>query len=252
MASPPETAPRRRRLILRVSSRHDVETGLPISLELAAALRSDLATLFVTDETPLAACALPFPTMIGFSGGALALDPLRFEAAVRREAEACRRLLAQAAERARLAWTFEALRGEARRLLRDATSVEDILVIGLDRLTPLAADAIAQAREVAPDRGGVLFVRERTVLRQGPIVVIDDAGTGAAGLVHLAETLSGALGSPVLRVSRSAEEYTVAMMRARLLLAPIESSVLDDPAALRRIAAALKAPLLLLRTQSLE
>jgi hypothetical protein len=39
---------------------------------------------------------------------------------------------------------------------------------------------------------------------------------------------------------------------ARLVLAPIESALLDDAAALRRIAGALPAPLLLMRTKPAE
>jgi hypothetical protein len=248
MARPPETARRGRRLILRASTRRDIETGLPISLELAAALRSELAALFVADDTPLAACALPFPTLIGFSGGALTLDPGRFEAAMRREAEACRRLLAQSAERARLVWTFDTLRGEAARLLREVSAVEDILVIGLDRLTPLAAETIAQAREVAPSRGGVLFVRERTVRRQGPLVLIDQPGAAAEELARFAETLAASMGAPVLRVAQSLAESAALIASARLLLTPLENPMLDDPAALRGIASGLRAPLLLLRT----
>ena len=42
MTTPARQMTRRRRLILRVTTRRDVEMGLPISLEIAAALRSEL------------------------------------------------------------------------------------------------------------------------------------------------------------------------------------------------------------------
>jgi hypothetical protein len=243
---------RRRRLILRVTTRRDVEMGLPISLEIAAALRSELATLFVSDEAPIAASALPFPTMVGFSGGTLTLDPGRFEAAVRREAESCRQLLSQAAERARLAWSFQSLRGETVRLLREASSLEDIVVIGLDRLTASLADLIPLARELAPSHGGVLFVRERVARGRGPVVLIAQPDDAVAELAEFASTLADALGSRVARLTGPLQAGASMLATARLVVAPIESALLDDAVALRRIAGALPAPLLLMRTKPSE
>jgi hypothetical protein len=251
MTTPARQATHRRRLILRVSTRRDVEMGLPISLEIAAALRSELATLFVSDEAPFAASALPFPTMVGFSGGTLTLDPGRLETAVRREAESCRQLLSRAAEGARLAWSFQTLRGETVRLLREASSLEDILVIGLDRLTSSLADLIPLARELAPSHGGVLFVRERSVRGRGPLVLVARPDDAVAALAEFASALADALGSRVAQLSGPLEASAPLLATARLVLAPIESALLDDAAALRRIAGTLPA-MLLMRTKPAE
>lgn len=245
---PPESAGKRRRLLLRASTRRDIETGLPVSLELAAALQSELAALFVAEDAMLAASALPFPALVGFSGGTLTPDPARFEAALRREAESCRQLLAQAAERARLAWSFESLRGEAGRVLREASSLEDILVIGLDQLATPLDETIAKARELAPRRGGVLLVRQGPLRRQGPLIVVERPGVTADDLKRLAETLADALGARVAHLKEEAVGSSAELEAARLLLAPIESPMLEDTAALRRLRTRLRAPLLLLRT----
>jgi hypothetical protein len=252
MARGSEHTPRRR-LILRASSRRDVERGLPISIELAAALRSQLAALFVAEEASLAASALPFPTVVGFSGGTLELDPERLEAAIRREAESCRQMLARAAARARLDWSFETRRGDAVRLACEACSVDDILVIGLDRLAASAADMLALARQVAPSRGGVLLVPERPVQRQGPLVVLGAPGEPATeALSQLAATLAEALGSRVARLAGMPERTVTDLETARLLLASLDAAPLEDAATLRRITAGLRKPLLLLRTSQTE
>ncbi|MBM3530358.1 MAG: hypothetical protein FJX62_19930 [Alphaproteobacteria bacterium] len=249
MATPGDRDVRRRRLILRATTRREVELGLPISLEIAAALHSELAALFVEEEASLAASALPFPAMVGFSGGAVALDPARFEAAIRREAELCRTMLARAAERAKLAWSFEARRGVAAQLLCEACSVDDILVIGLDRLAASAADAMALARQLAPRQGGVLFVPERPVRRQGPVIVLAQPEAPETDvLAQFAATLAEALGSRMARIADIPASLTADLESARLLLAPLDGSPLDDAAVLRRVTAELRTPLLLLRT----
>jgi hypothetical protein len=251
MASQAEVTERRRRLVLRVTTRRDVETGLPASVEIATALRSELATLFVTDDALFAASGLPFPAMISFAGGPLALDPGRFEAALRREAEQCRQLLAAAAERARLTWSFQSKRGESMRLVQEACAGDDILVIGIDRLGLPAAEAIALARELAPDRGGVMLVPERAAPRQGSVVMLESPKQAAAAFSTFAATLADALGTSVVHVDPLAPSSSSVLASARLLLAPVEGPPLDDDAVIRRLAG-LRAPLLLLRTEAVS
>ena len=243
----PETGGRRR-LVLSASTRHDVETGLPVLLELAAALHSELTALFVTDEAQLAACALPFPSLVSFSGGTFNFDPDRFEAAVRHEAEACRRILAHAAERARLAWTFETLRGESMRLMREASTVGDILVINYGRLAPSPAEMIAMARDLVPRRGGVLFVRGRIVRRDGPLVLIEPPDSPTDGLAQFAGALACELGASVSWATQAVDEGYGDFARARLLLGTIESPLLDNVAGLQRIMSNVRPPLLLMRS----
>jgi len=245
MATSPEIGVRRR-LLLPVSTRHDVEAGLPVSMELAAALHSELTTLFVTDEAQIAACALPFPTVVGFSGNITTLDPSRFEAAVRHEAEACRRIFARAAERACLEWSFKVLRGKSTRLVHEASAIGDILVIGYDRLASPPDEMIAMARNFVPRRGGVLFVRGRAVRSNGPLVLIEPPGSPTDRLARFVGELARALGVPV-RVARATDDGIADIARARLLLATIDNPLLDDVAALQRIMCNVRAPLLLLR-----
>jgi hypothetical protein len=236
--------------VLRVTTRRDVETGLSASVEIAAALKSEIATVFIADDAPVAASALPFPAMISFSGGLLDVDPGRFDAAVRREAELCRRLLATAAERARLVWSFQSVRGESFQPVLEACGGEDILVIGIDRLGLPAAETIAMARGLAPNRGGVMFVPARGAPRHGPVVTLHGAEPANEALMTASATLADALGTQVVQVDPSAAGSAAVLRSARLVLAPVEGPLLDDAAVIETLAAALRAPLLLLRTDA--
>ena len=245
MASQPE-AGGRRRLVLAASTRHDIEIGLPILLELAAALRSELATLFVTDEAQLAACALPFPALVSFSGGSINYDQSRFEAAVRHEAKACRRVLAHAAERARLAWTFETFRGESMQLMHAASQIGDILVINNDRSLLSPSEMITIARKFVPRGGGVLFMRGRTTWRYGPLVIIDAHDPPIGGLAQFANALAQELGASVSRIAQEKNVEAGDIACARLLVGTIESPIWEITA-LQQVMSSLGPPLLLLR-----
>lgn len=246
MARLPE-ARSRRRLVLSASTRHEVESGLPVLIELTKALHSELTTLFVTDEAQLAACALPFPSLVGFSGDTFDFDPGRFEAAVRHEAEMCRRVFAHAAERARLVWSFETLRGDSMQLMREASTVGDILVINYDRFAPSPAEMIAIARDVVPRRGGVLFVRGRTARRDGPLVLIEPPYSPTDRLAQFTGRLARELGASVSWVMQEMDKGSDNFTRARLLLGTIESPSLDV-AALQRVVSNVHSPLLLMRS----
>lgn len=249
---PQEAGPARHRLLLRVSTRRDVEIGLETSLTLAVALRRELAALFVEEEASIRACALPLQTMVSFSGGTMAMDAGGIEAALRREAQACRRLLAGAAERARLAWSFQAGRGEALQLLRQASTAGDILVLGLDRIGTPAWEMLAAARSLAPPHGGILLLPQRPARLDGLVMTLGHGAAPAEALRPVAAQLAEALHAGQNHASTAEAtpgELAAHLARARLLLARAESPLFDEPAELHRLATALRTPLLLLRTE---
>jgi len=251
MARPIDRLEPRRRLVLHVRTRYDVEAELQVSLDLAAAWGTELTTFFVTDEASIRACQLPFPTMVGFSGGTLNVSPAEFDAAIRHEARFCRQLLATAAERSQLSWSFQTLRWRTRNLVREASSAEDFLVFRIDRLGLSPEELVSAARELAPERGGVILVPERATQQQGSLVTIDCAPTPPALLAHFSTSLATALRT---RVSHSAladepiSSATVAAISgARLLLASLGSPMLDDARTIRRLMSGFRRPLLLIR-----
>jgi hypothetical protein len=251
MARPTERLETRHRLVLHVRTRYDVEAELQVSLDLAAAWGTELITFFVTDEASIGACQLPFPTMVGFSGGTLNVSPAQFEAAIRHEARFCRQLLATAAERSQLSWSFETLRGRTRKLLREASSAEDILVFRIDRLGLSPEELISAARELAPEQGGVILVPERATEHQGSLVTIDCSPTPPALLSHFSTSLATALRTGVSHLTLANEPISsataAAIGGARLLLASLESPMLDDARIVRRLMSGFRRPLLLIR-----
>ncbi|MEQ8349692.1 MAG: hypothetical protein RIB84_09565 [Sneathiellaceae bacterium] len=253
---PPAPAARRR-LVLRVSTRHDVEAGLQTTIALASALRGELSALFVEEEASLHAVALPFQTLMDFTGGLVTLAPGRIETAMRGEARACRRLLAAAAEQARLQWSFRSLRGDALHLLHQEGIAGDILVLNLDRFGLSGGEALARAGQLAPPGGGVLLLppkvsRKAQPPAAQPVLTLGQDATPAAPLRGLAEHLAQALGSPLghctIAGPASVPALAGELARARLLLMRLESPLFDAPDSLRQIGFALRAPLLAIRT----
>jgi len=243
----------RYRLLLRVSTRQDVEVGLGPSIALAAALEGELSALFVEEEACIEASALPFPTIIGFSGAAIAIDSGRIQGAFRREAEACRRLLSRAAENARLSWSFQASRGDAMDLLRRSCAAGDILVLRRDRLGPRVDELLAGMRDLAPAHGGILALPSGPIPTQGPLLTFGRSTEMPVPLRLVADRLARALGTAARHVPVSdtalPAELVPRLAGARMLLARVETPLFDDPAVLRRLAGGLRAPLLLLRDQ---
>ena len=250
---PPARAARRR-LVLRVSTRRDVETGLQTAITLASALRGELSGLFVEEEASLQAIALPFQTLMSFAGGPVTLPPDRIEAALRGEARACRRLLADAAEHARLHWSFRSLRGDALRLLQEEGAAGDILVLNLDRFGLSGSEALARASRLAPPGGGVLLLPSAPRRPPGrrPVLTLGQGNVPAAPLRGLAEDLAQALGSPLghraIAGPAAAAALAAELAGARLLLMRLESPLFDAPETLRQLGFALRAPLLAIRT----
>jgi len=252
MPRPPERSQAGRRLVLHVSTRQDVEAELEVSLDLASAMDTELTTFFVVDEASIAACTLPFPTVIGFSGGELDVSDAQLDAALQREARLCRQLVAAAAERSSVSWSFETLRGRAPAPLRppaDERSMGDILVFRLDRLGLSLAELVAAAQELTPRRGAVMLVPERPARRSGGLVTIDRLPEPSESLARFAASLAAAMGTrashAIVPDTSVAAQAASRIGEARLLLASLRSSLLADLAALRYLLSTLRTPLLL-------
>lgn len=247
MPTPPERSHARRRLVLHVSTRQDVEAELQVSLDLAAAMDTELTTCFVVHEASIAACTLPFPTVIGFSGGELDVSEAQLDAALRREARLCRQLVAAAAERSSLSWTFETLRGQVpRRPPADESSTGDILVFRLDRLGLSLAELVAAAKQLAPRRGGVMLVPEHPARHHGGLVTIDRLPRPSDSLARFAASLAAAMHTRVSHATISDASITPQIGGARLLLASLRSPLLANVSALGRLMSTLRTPLLLI------
>lgn len=246
----PQAEVRHRRLVLKLSTRHDAEGALDLAVALAAALHSELSALFLEEESSIAAGMLPFPTLVDFTGTAVPSDRGRIETAFRHEAEACRRLLDRAARDAELAWSFLSIRGELLTVLGEIGGAGDILALRLDPIALTAADAIAIVRRLGPAFGGMLLLPQRRRQPGGQVVVLEDIGT-LASVADTARQLARALGVSLVRVDPDTLGPNWPRLPptagASLIVAAIEGPLLHEPALAAALAGGLRAPLLLLR-----
>lgn len=247
--SPPADA-RHRRLVLKLSTRHDAEVILDLAVTLAAALHSELSAFFLEEEGSITAGMLPFPTLVDFAGATVPTDRSRIETAFRREAEACRRLLDHAARQAELAWSFLSIRGELPTVLSEIGGTGDILALRLDPIALTVADAIEIARRLGPAFGGILLLPQRAHPHGGAVVMLGDAGPLGV-IAETARELARALGTSMIRTDPGALgpdwPRLPPIATARLVVAAIEGPLLHDSALARTLAGGLRAPLLLLR-----
>jgi len=118
---------------LTPQTRPALETAVRLALEAG----DGIDCLFVEENTLFQAAALPITRELAvFTGRVQRFEPGDVERALRRQAADARRLLAQAALRARLRFTFEVVRGA---LLAEALSragEQDVIVIGLPGWLP--------------------------------------------------------------------------------------------------------------------
>jgi len=176
---------------------------LDVGAGLAAALGATLEGLFVEDAGLLHLCGLPFAREISAVTGAWrGLATEEIERALRVEAARVERLLARAAEHARVPWSFATARG---RLLAQAMAREADLMI-LDAAGPAAGarESLAQGRRHVP----------------APFAVFFDASPASFEALDLAERLASALGRELhILVAPGGESTDAAWKHARSRLA---------------------------------
>lgn len=144
--------------------------ALDTAIRLATEMGEGIDCLFVEDTELFNAANLGVTREVAIVTGRVhRFEPRVLEHALRRQAAETQRLLAQAALRARLQWTFEVVRGA---LLREAlrrAAEEDVIVVGMSGcaadapLHELQREALA-ALAGEPDwqlrrRGGTLVAR---------------------------------------------------------------------------------------------
>ncbi len=157
---------------------------------LAAELDAELAGLFVEDINLQRLLALPFARELCVLSGALRpLSQQEIEQTWRREAEALRRRLAEAAARLHVRWTFQVARGRMATEVDTRIGACDVLVLG-QRTT---AGMHATGRLSPP-------------ARIGPVLVLLDPGAAMPGLLDLGARLARRSGVELLLLIRAVDE----------------------------------------------
>jgi hypothetical protein len=176
----PETTLSAVRVLVAMDTASASARMLEAGAGLAAALGARLEGLFVEDSDLMQLGGLPFAREISAVTGAWrVLGADEIERALRLEAARGERLLAEAAERARVPWSFATARG---RLVAQAVAREaELTLLG-------AADRIAGAARRVTGRG-------RAHGGPGSLAVLFDASPEAFRALEVAGRLAAALGS---------------------------------------------------------
>lgn len=178
-----------RRIVVALDASLDSLAALEASAELAAALGAELAGLFIEDATLFRLAEHPAVFEIDFlSGRQRRLLRRQLERQLRVQAERARTLLARAAERRGVAWSFRSLRGSVAEELEQDASQGDLIVLGaVGRSLRRAPGSTVRALLV---RGtGPVMVLRRGV-RLGPVVhVVHDGSDAGWRALELAASL---------------------------------------------------------------
>lgn len=119
------------RVLLAMDSSPRSKAALQMAVALAAQLDTELVGLYVEDINLFRLSSLPFTTEIGFfSAGPSPINPENIERALQREAGEVRNLLAEAAGRLSLKWSFHVMRGHIATELFSYANALDLMVLG--------------------------------------------------------------------------------------------------------------------------
>lgn len=122
---------KRNRVLLALDISPRSQAALGMAATLAAELDAELAGLFVEDVDLLRLSGLPFTREIGFfSPVSRPVESQSMEQALRREAEAVRRMLGEVAGRQQLRWSFQVVRGRVSAELFSLAGEFDLVVLG--------------------------------------------------------------------------------------------------------------------------
>lgn len=174
--SPDESVRHVRRVLVALDASPHSLAALQAAVDLAAARRLELLALFVEDLRLLQATALPFAREVGtFSGVARPLDLAETERRLQDLARRVEALVAAAAARAEVPWTFRVRRGNVAAEILASLEPNDVLSLGAAGWSPMRTRGLG---ETAGDllrlaRGPVMLARHGTRLRLPLLVLLE-------------------------------------------------------------------------------
>jgi hypothetical protein len=121
------------RVVVPLDAASDHGVAIETAARLAASAKAPLHGVFVEDEELLQAAGLAFTRQSSLGAEAEPFTPDRMAAQLRAAAERARQELATVAERNKLAWSFEIVRGASRRALVGMTERDLVVAGGLSR-----------------------------------------------------------------------------------------------------------------------
>ena len=171
--------------------------ALTAAADLAAELDAELAGLFVEDVNLQHLFGLPFAREFSvLTGEGRPLSQGEVERTWRREAETQQRLLAEAAGRLRLRWSFRVARGRVSTEVNTLAQTFDLIVLG--KRTGIRVMAVAQTTTRVP---GI-----QADVRVGPVLVLFEDRTTSASSLNLGARLARRNGAELVLLINAGNE----------------------------------------------
>lgn len=202
MATP--DAPPQPRIVVAVDASTASLLALELAADLAAALRTSLAGLYVEEEDLLHAAGLPFVREVrAQSGRAAPFTADDLERHWRALASDARNALTRAAEARQLAWSFEVVRGRTVQVMSEAARSARLTGLGSGARGPGRLGSVARAALVAADSSLLLVPPQRRPGERWLALV--DTPAGAQAVLALASALATTPAAPLLLVTPALE-----------------------------------------------
>jgi nucleotide-binding universal stress UspA family protein len=138
-----------RRILVALSASSPSLPALEAAVDLASRMQAELLGLFVEDTDLLRLAESPYACEFLYpSAREVPLSPASMESMLRNQAEWARKALAQAAERAKVRWSFRSVRGRVKAVITAASSEADLLAMGR------AGWSLGRQLRIGPARAG--------------------------------------------------------------------------------------------------
>jgi hypothetical protein len=202
-----EQAERVARVMIALGADTAGEAALEAAVQLAAALRAELAGLFIEDVNLMRVAELPFSREIGIASGlARPMDAKGMMRAFKSAAAQARGAVAKAAQGSGVQWTFEVVQGSGLAPLLSAGRTVDWLVIERSRVR---AGGIPEWPHLQPH--GRSVARRRT---PRPVAVVFDGSVEAQRATLAARKFAHELARPLLVLLLAATTADASALRA--------------------------------------
>jgi hypothetical protein len=241
---------------------------IDLAVDLAQALKLEIAALFVEEEQLFDLARLPIGAAVhaGAREAVARPDQLLIEDVLARQARLCHLALARRAREADLRWSFEIRRGDPLQLVQAIAGPGDLVILSGTMAGVTMRSSVAAALQAMTRAAAVIVTAPQQPQRRGAIAVIDQGGL-AAGFAELAAQLATSLREELSVLPLHAETGGMAygevfhgetslatvkaalrVLRPRLVVCPLAGTAAEED--LQRLSCLLRAaqaPLLMLR-----
>lgn len=190
MPDEPERPTSIRRIVVALDASRSSLAALEAAAELAAALRAELAGLFVEDENLVRLAELPLAREYDrISPRPRPMSASELRRHIARQARHAERALSEQAETRKVTWSFRTVRGHVTREVRAAASTADLLVLGSRGRSPGFAVG-STARSLLQEMPTLMLVAPAGGLGRGSVDVLFDGTEKAERALALASDLA--------------------------------------------------------------